>query len=185
MILGAAGNRPRPAGGAPCALRPGLPGEPVVWRVQRVLPWTAWPTCCKRWPMKAGKCRIASRCGDPFAMSMMSASRRCRCDQCALSDFPRYPLPLRQPGVPGPAVGALMATSPVPGSAVTSQQLDISPEPTSRRDELDVYGNPITRLAFERPHDELLVNAGLTVEVLARPVLDFSSRRPGIRPVTA
>ena len=49
----------------------------------------------------------------------------------------------------------------------TWQQLDISPEPTSRRDELDVFGNPITRLAFERPHDELLVNAGLTVEVLA------------------
>ena len=55
----------------------------------------------------------------------------------------------------------------------SSQQLDISPEPTSRRDELDVFGNPITRLAFERPHDELLVNAGLTVEVLARPALDF------------
>ncbi|WP_321850172.1 transglutaminase family protein [Pseudomonas paraveronii] len=55
----------------------------------------------------------------------------------------------------------------------TSQQLDISPLPSSRRDELDVFGNPITRLAFERPHDELLVNAGLTVEVLARPQLDF------------
>ncbi|WP_371318911.1 transglutaminase N-terminal domain-containing protein, partial [Pseudomonas sp. F1002] len=56
----------------------------------------------------------------------------------------------------------------------SSQQLEISPEPTARRDELDVFGNPITRLAFERPHDELLVNAGLTVEVLARPLLDFS-----------
>ena len=41
----------------------------------------------------------------------------------------------------------------------SSQQLEISPEPTARRDELDVFGNPITRLAFERPHDELLVNA--------------------------
>ncbi|POA31114.1 MULTISPECIES: transglutaminase family protein [unclassified Pseudomonas] len=54
------------------------------------------------------------------------------------------------------------------------QQLQISPEPTSRRDELDVFGNPLTRLAFERPHDELLVNARLTVEVLARPVRDFN-----------
>ena len=44
--------------------------------------------------------------------------------------------------------------------------------------ELDVFGNPITRLAFERPHDELLVNAGLTVEVLARPVLDFNQSPP-------
>ena len=60
----------------------------------------------------------------------------------------------------------------------TSRQLEISPEPTARRDELDVFGNPITRLAFERPHDELLVNAGLTVEVLARPVLDFNQSPP-------
>ena len=41
---------------------------------------------------------------------------------------------------------------------------------------VDVFGNPITRLAFERPHDELLVNAGLTVEVLARPALDLGGR---------
>jgi len=56
----------------------------------------------------------------------------------------------------------------------TEQQLLISPEPTTRRDELDVFGNPLTRLAFERPHDELLVNARLSVEVLARPLLDFN-----------
>jgi len=56
----------------------------------------------------------------------------------------------------------------------TEQQLQICPDPTSRRDELDVFGNPLTRLAFERPHDELLVNARLTVEVLARPALDFN-----------
>jgi transglutaminase-like putative cysteine protease len=56
----------------------------------------------------------------------------------------------------------------------TDRQLQISPEPTSRRDELDVFGNPLTRLAFERPHDELLVNASLTIEVLPRPVLDFN-----------
>ena len=55
----------------------------------------------------------------------------------------------------------------------TAQKLLISPQPTARRDELDVFGNPLTRLAFERPHDELQVNARLTVEVLARPVLDF------------
>jgi transglutaminase-like putative cysteine protease len=56
----------------------------------------------------------------------------------------------------------------------TDQQLQISPDPTSRRDELDVFGNPLTRLAFERPHDELLVNASLTIEVLPRPTLDFN-----------
>ncbi|UVK89002.1 transglutaminase family protein [Pseudomonas sp. B21-051] len=55
----------------------------------------------------------------------------------------------------------------------TEQQLLISPQPTTRRDELDVFGNPLTRLAFERPHDELQVNARLTVEVLVRPQADF------------
>lgn len=60
----------------------------------------------------------------------------------------------------------------------TAQQLQISPDPTSRRDELDVFGNPLTRLAFERPHDELLVNASLTIEVLPRPVLDFNLSPP-------
>ena len=54
-----------------------------------------------------------------------------------------------------------------------NQQLQISPDPTSRRDELDVFGNPVTRLAFERPHDELLVNASLTIEVLPRQIADF------------
>ncbi|MGC5699836.1 transglutaminase family protein [Pseudomonas sp. NFXW11] len=55
------------------------------------------------------------------------------------------------------------------------RQLLISPLPSSRRDELDVFGNPLTRLAFERPHDELQVNARLSVEVLDRPVLDFAA----------
>nr|WP_314525877.1 transglutaminase family protein [uncultured Pseudomonas sp.] len=60
----------------------------------------------------------------------------------------------------------------------TDQRLQISPDPTSRRDELDVFGNPLTRLAFERPHDELLVNASLTIEVMARPALDFNRSLP-------
>ena len=56
----------------------------------------------------------------------------------------------------------------------TQRQLLISPQPSARRDELDVFGNPLTRLAFERPHDELQVNARLTVEVLTRLSLDFN-----------
>ncbi|WP_213875508.1 transglutaminase family protein [Pseudomonas sp. dw_358] len=53
-------------------------------------------------------------------------------------------------------------------------EMRISPEPTSRMDEQDVFGNPLTRLAFERPHDELKVCARLWVEVLPRPTLDFA-----------
>ncbi len=60
----------------------------------------------------------------------------------------------------------------------SERQLLISPDPTSRRDEQDVFGNPLTRLAFERPHDELLVNAQLSVEVLERSALDFAASLP-------
>lgn len=56
-----------------------------------------------------------------------------------------------------------------------SRQLTISPEPTRRRDEQDVFGNPLTRLAFERPHGELEVSARLEVEVLARPAIDLAT----------
>lgn len=60
-----------------------------------------------------------------------------------------------------------------PWQRCLEQELVISPMPTTRRDELDVFGNPLTRLAFERPHDELQVNARLQVEVLERPALAF------------
>lgn len=53
------------------------------------------------------------------------------------------------------------------------QQLQIEPEPTQRVDQLDVFGNPLTRLVFERPHDQLRVGARLQVEVLPRAVLNF------------
>lgn len=52
------------------------------------------------------------------------------------------------------------------------QQLVVSPQPCQRQDALDVFGNPLTRLVFERPHDELKVSAQLKVQVLARPALD-------------
>ncbi|WP_437882676.1 transglutaminase family protein [Pseudomonas sp. LRF_L74] len=54
------------------------------------------------------------------------------------------------------------------------RHLTISPDPARRQDGLDVYGNPLTRLAFERPHDELRVIASLRVDVLARPSLELA-----------
>ena len=54
------------------------------------------------------------------------------------------------------------------------QQLQVSPQPCQRQDALDVFGNPLTRLVFERPHDELKVSARLRVEVLARDELDLT-----------
>ncbi len=52
------------------------------------------------------------------------------------------------------------------------QELLVSPLPCQRQDALEVFGNPLTRLVFERPHDELKVSARLKVEVLARPALN-------------
>ncbi|MEK1906189.1 MAG: transglutaminase family protein, partial [Pseudomonas sp.] len=54
------------------------------------------------------------------------------------------------------------------------RQLHVSPQPTKRQDGVDVYGNPLTRLAFECPHDELRVSARLRIDVLARPNLDLA-----------
>lgn len=52
-------------------------------------------------------------------------------------------------------------------------QLRIEPKPCKRQDTLDVFGNPLTRLSFERPHDALQVSARLRVEVLPRDYLDL------------
>jgi len=54
-----------------------------------------------------------------------------------------------------------------------TQQLLVSPEPCQRHDGVDVFGNPLTRLAFERPHDALHVRAQLSVEVLPRRPVDL------------
>ena len=55
------------------------------------------------------------------------------------------------------------------------QQLQVDPLPTRRRDALDSFGNPLTRLALERPHDQLRVVTRVQVEVLARPLPDLGA----------
>lgn len=55
-----------------------------------------------------------------------------------------------------------------PWQRCLARELLIEPLPTRRSDGVDVFGNPLTRLAFERPHDELRVDARLQVEVLPR-----------------
>lgn len=59
-----------------------------------------------------------------------------------------------------------------------TRQLQVSPQPCQRRDGLDVFGNPLTRLVFERPHQQLTVAAKLRVEVLARPNLNLRDSPP-------
>lgn len=59
-----------------------------------------------------------------------------------------------------------------PWQRCTQRALEIYPEPTRRDDSLDAFGNPLTRLAFEAPHDSLCVSARLEVEVYERPPLN-------------
>ncbi len=55
-----------------------------------------------------------------------------------------------------------------------SRQLVILPQPTQRQDAWDAFGNPLTRLSFERPHDELYVGTELEVEVDSRAGLGLA-----------
>jgi transglutaminase-like putative cysteine protease len=49
-----------------------------------------------------------------------------------------------------------------------SHQIAIEPPPANRTADLDAFGNPVTRLEFDRPHRHLSVTAKMTVEVRPR-----------------
>lgn len=65
-----------------------------------------------------------------------------------------------------------------------AQVLHMEPIPTRRHDEQDVFGNPLTRLLFETPHDSLTLTATLQIDVQTReqPLLEQS---PAWETVTA
>lgn len=44
-------------------------------------------------------------------------------------------------------------------------QLEVEPRPTVRLERWDAFGNPVTQLAFDTPHDRLLVRASTLLEV--------------------
>ncbi|WP_374439373.1 transglutaminase family protein [Pseudomonas panipatensis] len=65
------------------------------------------------------------------------------------------------------------------------RELLIDPAPTRRSDATDAFGNPLTRLAFERPHEALQVNTRLLVEVLPRAPLPLEASPPWEQVVAA
>ena len=65
-----------------------------------------------------------------------------------------------------------------PWQRCVDQQLVIEPVPCQRHDGVDVFGNPLTRLVFERPHQALSVKARLEVEVLPRAPLTLEASVP-------
>jgi transglutaminase-like putative cysteine protease len=60
---------------------------------------------------------------------------------------------------------------PAPFQQCLEHALQITPTPRQRRDEVDVFGNPMTSIELEHPHRELSVVAEMDVHVHTRPVV--------------
>lgn len=70
----------------------------------------------------------------------------------------------------------------VPRPAAYQQCIDyaltVTPALHERRDEIDVFGNPMTRIELEYPHRQLQVTADMEVEVYPRPLLPSEDSAP-------
>ncbi|MEO8012238.1 MAG: transglutaminase family protein [Dokdonella sp.] len=62
-----------------------------------------------------------------------------------------------------------------PRQQCLSHALHVSPVPARRMDSTDAFGNPLTRLDFDRPHAGLAIVAEMQVEVALPPVMDPDS----------
>jgi transglutaminase-like putative cysteine protease len=60
---------------------------------------------------------------------------------------------------------------PAPYQQCLEHQIEISPPAVRRKEELDAFGNPVTRVEFERPHRKLDVTTDMEVEVHPRPAI--------------
>lgn len=58
------------------------------------------------------------------------------------------------------------------------QELQVSPQPCKRIERQDVFGNPLTRMVFERPHESLSVSTRLHIEVLPRAPVNMAASPP-------
>jgi transglutaminase-like putative cysteine protease len=67
---------------------------------------------------------------------------------------------------------------PAPYQQCLEHQLQISPAPTYRRDEIDAFGNPVTRVEFQSRHRELAVTTDMQVEVHPRPAVPPDDTHP-------
>ena len=48
---------------------------------------------------------------------------------------------------------------------IEEQRIDIEPTPTWRRDGQDAFGNPATWIAFNLPHDTLVIRSKMTIAI--------------------
>ena len=61
---------------------------------------------------------------------------------------------------------------------IEEQRIDISPEPTWRRDGRDTFGNPVSWIAFHAPHEALLIRSAMTVAVKPHLPEDLAGSPP-------
>ncbi len=67
---------------------------------------------------------------------------------------------------------------PAPFQQCLEHTIDISPAAYRRREELDAFGNPVTRVEFEHPHRRLEVTTDMEVEVHPRPSIPATETVP-------
>lgn len=67
---------------------------------------------------------------------------------------------------------------PMPHQRTLSHSVFVTPQPAVRVDSTDAFGNPVTRLQLDRPHDFLAVDAQMVVDVYERPVRPAASSAP-------
>lgn len=66
----------------------------------------------------------------------------------------------------------------LPRQTCFGHSITLAPQPSNRRDDLDAFGNPVTRLEYDLPHDRLEVLACLDVEVHAAPAVQAAHSMP-------
>lgn len=78
-----------------------------------------------------------------------------------------------------------LAPRDVPRQRCNAQALHIEPAPSRRLDGTDVFGNPLTRLEFDRPHEVLRIVSELRIERLPRATALEPSASPAWEEVVA
>lgn len=66
----------------------------------------------------------------------------------------------------------------LPNQVCRTEQLELRPPPGLRRDYIDAFGNPVTRLEYDQPHERLDVIAEIAVEVREPAVPDAQASLP-------
>jgi transglutaminase-like putative cysteine protease len=54
-------------------------------------------------------------------------------------------------------------------------RIEVLPEPSGRTEHLDAFGNRVTRVELERPHDRLQVTAEMRVQLAPLPEMDLQA----------